>query len=51
MAVNVREALLHHPENGGFQILREAAKIIGQREINFDFAPFCKPFEEQTKSR
>ena len=51
MSVNVRQAFLHYAENSSFEILRETAKIIGEREINFDLAPFCEPFEEQTKSR
>ena len=29
MSVHIREALLHDPENGSFQVLRETPKILG----------------------
>src|SRR6266567_8772187 len=51
MTVNVREALLNDPENGGFQILRETPQILWQIEINCDLAAFGKPIQVRTKTR
>jgi hypothetical protein len=51
MAVNVREALLNDPKNGGFRILLETSQILWQLQIDSDLAAFCKPLQVRTKTR
>jgi hypothetical protein len=51
VTMNVREAFLHNPENGGFQFLWESPKTIWNFQSYFDFAAFFKPFQEQTQTR
>jgi len=45
MAMNICEALLHHPKNRRFHVLREPTEVIRKLEINLDFAAFCESFK------
>ena len=38
MPMNVGKTFLHHPENRGFRLRGEPSEIIGQLEVDFDFA-------------
>ena len=51
MAMNVRETLLHYPEDRKFHFLRHAPEVDGYVEFYFDFAAFGEPFDIPTKSR
>src|SRR6266699_5149426 len=50
VTMNVREALLHHPENSGFQFLRESREIVGNFQSYSDFAALFKAFQKQTET-
>ena len=49
--MDVREAFLHNPENGGLQFLRESLKTIWNFQSYFDFATLFKSFQEQAETR
>ena len=51
MTVNVGKALLNDPEDGSFQILREAAQVLWEFQSDPDLTAFCKPIQVRTKPR
>jgi hypothetical protein len=45
VAVNVGEALLHNSKQSDFEVTREPPKIIGQFQVDIDFAPFAEAID------
>jgi hypothetical protein len=51
MTMNVREALLNHPKNCDFHLIRQPAKLIRYVQIDLDFTAFREAVHVPAKRR
>src|ERR1700730_12105144 len=51
MTVDIRQALLHYPENSRFQLLGETPEIIGELGLNLNLAALSKSLNVPPESR
>src|SRR6266851_4341768 len=51
MAMNVRQTFLDNPENGRFQIARQASESTRNFQVHFDLAALRESFQVQPQSR
>src|SRR3979411_2484309 len=51
MTMDIRQALLHYPDKGRYQLLGETPEIIGEFGLNLNLAALCKSLNVPAESR